>query len=167
MTLIGMALGMALLRLAAGAPALAWVAFWALTALHVWANVRAMRCLRICSLNQARLALLLSHYLRTVRRGLWGWVGRLWPFQHAGRDSSGTALPLLQGTALTPDQAASRESLVPPPVRRLLRRLGLGGAAEVEVAVAPRLAGLVSSRGPGCEGAAPACCAPRLPCTRP
>ena len=52
-----MQLGMALLRAAAGAhPALVWAAFWALTALHVWANVRAMRCLCIARLNQARAA---------------------------------------------------------------------------------------------------------------
>ncbi len=65
-TLVGMVLGMAFLRLAHGMQPLIWAAFWALTAVHVWANVRAMRCLRISSLNQARTQLLLRHYLRTV-----------------------------------------------------------------------------------------------------
>ena len=62
-----MLLGMALLRLAVGRPLLTWAAFWALTWLHVWANVRAMRCLRITGLNQARLGLLLRHWLCEVR----------------------------------------------------------------------------------------------------
>jgi hypothetical protein len=62
-----MVLGMAFLRLAHGMQPLIWTAFWALTAVHVWANVKAMRCLRISSLNQARTQLLLRHYLRTVR----------------------------------------------------------------------------------------------------
>lgn len=66
MTLVGMVLGMALIRLAAGRPALTWAAFWTLTAVHVWANVRAMRCLRIAGINQPRLGLLLRHYLRQV-----------------------------------------------------------------------------------------------------
>jgi hypothetical protein len=65
-TLLGMLLGMALLRCAAGASFLLWAAFWALTALHVWANVRAMRCLRVTSLNQARLGRLLRGYLCSV-----------------------------------------------------------------------------------------------------
>ena len=38
----------------------------ALTALHVYANVRAMRCLHMTSINAARLGLLLRHYLVTV-----------------------------------------------------------------------------------------------------
>lgn len=46
-----------------------------------------------------------------------------------------------QGQALTPEQVAAQESLVPPPLRRLGRRLGLKGSPEV--AVAPRLASLV------------------------
>lgn len=66
MTLVGMVLGMALIRLAAGRPALVWTAFCMLTTVHVWANVRAMRCLRIAGVNQARLGLLLRHYLCQV-----------------------------------------------------------------------------------------------------
>ena len=68
MTLVGMVLGMGFIRLAAGRQPLVWAAFWLLTALHVWANVRAMRCLRVHTVNQARLGLLLRHHLATVRR---------------------------------------------------------------------------------------------------
>lgn len=58
--------------------------------------------------------------------------------------------PRLQGEALRPEQLAAEESLVAPPVQRLLRRLGLGwlpaagGLAGVQVAVAPKLSSLVS-----------------------
>lgn len=54
-----------------------------------------------------------------------------------------------QGDALQPGQLAAEESLVAPPVQRLLRRLGLGwlpgagGLAGVQVAVAPKLSTLV------------------------
>lgn len=50
--------------------------------LHVVANVRAMRCLQMTSVNAARLGLLLRHYLAAVgglrsacRAGPGGWVG--------------------------------------------------------------------------------------------
>ena len=61
-----MVCGMGFIRLASGSQPLIWAAFWLLTAIHVWANVRAMRCLCIHGLNQARLGLLLRHYLATV-----------------------------------------------------------------------------------------------------
>lgn len=48
-----------------GAPATVWAIFVALTALHIFANVRAMRCLQLSSLNRPRLALLLRHYIAT------------------------------------------------------------------------------------------------------
>ena len=57
----------------------------------------------------------------------------------------------LQGDALWPAQLAAQESLVAPPVQRLLRRLGLGwlpaggGLAGVQVTVAPKLSSLVRS----------------------
>ena len=66
MTLVGMVVGMAFIRLASGSQLLIWAAFWLLTVVHVWANVRAMRCLCIHGLNQARLGLLLRHYLATA-----------------------------------------------------------------------------------------------------
>lgn len=42
-----------------------WLIFLALTALHIFANVRAMRCLQLRSLNRPRLALLLRSYMAT------------------------------------------------------------------------------------------------------
>lgn len=42
-----------------------WGIFIALTALHIFANVRAMRCLQLRSLNRPRLALLLRTYMAT------------------------------------------------------------------------------------------------------
>lgn len=45
---------------------LAWGVFTALTVLHVWANVRAMRCLVLTSLNVPRLELLLDSYVTRV-----------------------------------------------------------------------------------------------------
>ena len=55
----------------------------------------------------------------------------------------------MQGKALTPAEAAQRESLVPPPLQRLLRPLGLGGGSTGGplVAVAPCLASLVRWQG--------------------
>jgi hypothetical protein len=44
----------------------AWLVFLVLTAVHVWANVRALRCLQLTSLNEARLLLLVEHYATTV-----------------------------------------------------------------------------------------------------
>lgn len=38
-----------------------------LTWVHVWANMRALRCLVLSSLNQPRLKLLLQHYMQQVR----------------------------------------------------------------------------------------------------
>ena len=49
----------------AGMPGVVWGIFIALTALHIFANVRAMRCLQLCSLNRPRLALLLRTYMAT------------------------------------------------------------------------------------------------------
>lgn len=47
----------------AGLPGLAWAVFLALTCLHILANVRAMRALRVKTINTARLEVLLSHAL--------------------------------------------------------------------------------------------------------
>jgi len=52
----------------------AWVVFTLLTALHVWANVRAMRCLVLTSLNVPRLELLLSSHLSQVCFGIYARV---------------------------------------------------------------------------------------------
>lgn len=48
-----------------GMPGGIWGIFIALTALHIFANVRAMRCLQLRSLNRPRLALLLRSYMAT------------------------------------------------------------------------------------------------------
>lgn len=55
----GMVLGMLFTRATAGHAGAAWLVFSALTLLHVYANVRALRCLVLASLNQPRLDLLL------------------------------------------------------------------------------------------------------------
>lgn len=44
----------------------AWAVFLVLTYVHVWANIRALRCLVLSSLNQPRLNLLLQHYMDEV-----------------------------------------------------------------------------------------------------
>ena len=51
----------------AGSALAIWAAFLLLTALHIYANVRAVRSLRLTSLNAPRLQLLLTHALRQVR----------------------------------------------------------------------------------------------------
>lgn len=66
-TLLGMCVGLALGRLVEVAPYTVWPVFLALTALHVAANAKAVRSLRMTSLNRERTRLLLQHYMRTVR----------------------------------------------------------------------------------------------------
>lgn len=51
----------------AGLPALLWVTFISLTALHVYANVKAMRSLVLTSLNPSRLELLVDTYFDKVQ----------------------------------------------------------------------------------------------------
>jgi hypothetical protein len=46
----------------------AWCFFLVLTWVHVWANIRALRCLVLSSLNQPRLKLLLQHYMEQVQQ---------------------------------------------------------------------------------------------------
>ena len=66
-TAIGMVLGMMLTGWCTGSPLSAWLWFLALTVLHVWANLRAMRCLVLTSINQPRLDALLEEYAANVR----------------------------------------------------------------------------------------------------
>ena len=42
-----------------------WITFLLLTALHIYANIKAMRSLLLNSLNRPRLDLLLQHYAHT------------------------------------------------------------------------------------------------------
>ena len=62
MTALGMVMGMLLTRLCTGSHLAAWLSFAVLTLLHVWANLRAMRCLVLTSVNQPRLDALLQAY---------------------------------------------------------------------------------------------------------
>lgn len=95
-SIVGTLLGIGLARAVSsslGGPWASWLLFAGLTWVHVWANVRAMRCLVLDTLTPARMELLLP--LR-------------W------RES-----PLLP----TPEQAAALECLLPPPFERAARRL--------------------------------------------
>lgn len=58
-TLLGMALGTLLVR--QESPTLDWIMFWGLTVLHIWANLRAVRSLKMRDLNLSRLAVQCSH----------------------------------------------------------------------------------------------------------
>ena len=60
-------LGMAFTSHASSSLPLVWALFVALTTLHIYCNIRAMRCLCITSLNRTRLELLLRSFLTTVR----------------------------------------------------------------------------------------------------
>ncbi len=51
----------------AGSTAAVWTVFLALTALHMYANVRAVRVLEVRTLNAARLEGLLAHFSVTAR----------------------------------------------------------------------------------------------------
>lgn len=62
-TLLGMVVGMVFTRATAQSATAAWLLFTALTLLHVYANVRAMRCLVLHSLNQPRLDLLIHRWV--------------------------------------------------------------------------------------------------------
>ncbi len=61
-TLIGMCVGYLCVRATAASAAAQWCMFALLTVLHVYANARAMRALRLTSLNAERLALLAWHH---------------------------------------------------------------------------------------------------------
>lgn len=116
-TLVGMLLGMAFLHISTGSSGVIWGGFLLLTGVHIYANVRAVRALRLSSLNAPRLQLLLSHAL-----------------QHPG------------AALLTPRAVAAEESLLAPPVQQLLLKLqgrrgglcfgarlsAMGTASEVE-----------------------------------
>ena len=50
----------------AGSAIAVWAVFLALTALHIFANIRAVRALEVRTLNAARLEGLLAHFAATV-----------------------------------------------------------------------------------------------------
>ena len=55
------------LKCLAGLPVLLWATFISLTALHVYANVKAMRSLVLTSLNPSRLGLLVDTFYIKVQ----------------------------------------------------------------------------------------------------
>ena len=63
-TLIGMALGLAVTTITDGKPRWQWAVFLVLTVLHMYCNVRAVRSLVIGSLNRERVRLLLARFER-------------------------------------------------------------------------------------------------------
>ena len=68
-TAIGMVLGMLLTKYCSGSQVASWLWFLALTALHVWANLKAMRNLVLTSINLPRLEALLEAYADEVGKG--------------------------------------------------------------------------------------------------
>ncbi|KAK9800835.1 hypothetical protein WJX73_006543 [Symbiochloris irregularis] len=95
-TLVGMLLGMTFLHFAEATQTI-WAAFLLLTALHIYANVRAVRSLCLSSLNAPRLQILLTHAL----------------------EAQGVSV-------LSPAEVAAREGLAPPPLQTLYQRV-MGG----------------------------------------
>ena len=71
--LLGMVLGYYLVKVISGSGAggqhLAWVAFWALMCLHIVCNLRAMRCLRLRTLNRERFRAVMEGWKAVVREG--------------------------------------------------------------------------------------------------
>lgn len=74
-------------------PAYAWATFVVLTILHVYFNIRAVRCLCLRSLNPPRLDALVA-----------------WSISN-------------RGDVLTPEALAAMESLLAPPVQKIFRLL--------------------------------------------
>lgn len=123
-----------------------WAAFIALTALHIYANVRAMRALRLRSLNCARLDVLLAHYLGQVSACLqqWrlrfividdapaGWPCTVWVCQGGGK-----------GTVLSPEEVAALEPLAPPALLRCWQWARSGGRRPLQLVMGARIADLV------------------------
>jgi hypothetical protein len=107
--IVGTLLGVAAARACGGARA-SWVLFALLTLVHIWANVRAMRCLVLDTFSPARLALLMQPLPAAAEGG------------RGGRGvSSSSPLRLLP----TPEDVAARETLLAPPFERavdLVRR---------------------------------------------
>eukprot|EP00240_Pyramimonas_obovata_P005526 CAMPEP_0118960866 /NCGR_PEP_ID=MMETSP1169-20130426/63853_1 /TAXON_ID=36882 /ORGANISM="Pyramimonas obovata, Strain CCMP722" /LENGTH=332 /DNA_ID=CAMNT_0006909019 /DNA_START=254 /DNA_END=1249 /DNA_ORIENTATION=+ len=66
-TLLGMLLGMAIARFTDVYPIMVWPLFLMLTILHIYSNVKAVRCLRLNSINRERTRLLLHAYVASKR----------------------------------------------------------------------------------------------------
>lgn len=65
--MLGMSLGLATLRGVGDSLALQWTLFLALSAFHIYSNIRAMRNVHLHSLNRARLELVLTMFTDTRR----------------------------------------------------------------------------------------------------
>ncbi|GAB4822234.1 hypothetical protein N2152v2_009280 [Parachlorella kessleri] len=116
-TMVGMILGMGVIRLTAGSAMAAWTVFVLMTWLHIFANIRALRCLHMTSLNRPRLDLLLTHYWAKVP-------------------------PQDRGQIWSPADLAGRETLLAPPLQRLAQRMGLQSHQQPPITVAPTLSSL-------------------------
>ncbi|XP_047332511.1 protein root UVB sensitive 3 isoform X2 [Impatiens glandulifera] len=64
-TMVGMALGMVLARFATGHPFVIWFSFLSLTIFHMYANYKAVKCLKLNTLNCERCSILLVHFMKT------------------------------------------------------------------------------------------------------
>ena len=156
MTALGMVMGMLLTRLCTGSHLAAWLSFAVLTLLHVWANLRAMRCLVLTSVNQPRLDALLQAYDTNVsNRRAWrcGVRACLFPWSPLQAPKrAATASP----TVLLPYPYPSlclfnRAGPGPDPCRDVLRR-GPDTAALQEAADAAAGCGWPSSGVSGARG---------------
>lgn len=92
-TLLGMIFGLGLTRLFSTLKSVAWIAVFSLTALHVYANMKALRALCLTKLNASRLDVILNAYL--------------------GPGQKGPVVPL-------PKDIASTETLLPPPLQAFM-----------------------------------------------
>ena len=124
-TLVGMLLGLLLTRASATNPRLGAFAFALLTVLHLYFNAKALRCLRLTSLNRARLELVVEGMV--VASGGGG----------EGGDRGGGAVSSSSSSVLTPADAAALEPLWPPPFlsfsrgrNRVVLGASLGEVAE-------------------------------------
>ena len=113
---LGMSLGLATLRGVGDGVFLQWTLFLALSAFHIYSNIRAMRNVHLHSLNRARLELVLDFYLDGQQMAM----------------TKGKKVVVDSRRVLTPQEAAAREPLLPP-------ALGGRGAAAEAVALGVRL----------------------------
>lgn len=140
-TLIGMLLGLLLTRASARNPRLGAHAFTVLTILHLYFNAKALRCLRLTSLNRARLELVVARMV-VASGGDGGSVGGEEEGSRRRRKKVAVAEPggsvsssSSSSSILTPADAAALEPLWPPPFlsfskNRVVLGVPLGEVAE-------------------------------------
>lgn len=120
-TLAGMVLGLGLARGSVFAPRSAAAVWVALTALHLYANVRAVRSLRLTSLNRARADVVVGAWVDA-------WKARRKDARPLSPDAANAAEPLLPPPLAAGLAVLSRAAGVPaPPTQRV--RLGAPLAA--------------------------------------